>query len=96
MTGDKAAKDTTTPRDDVANPSSPCPGPCDVAIPVVYPNQPIAIPASEVRKNIPFELDVRASLEATFTQPNSAPPLSIDRWNGDNAYVLGLGHAASR
>lgn len=79
--------------DEANSPASPCPGPCDVAIPIVYPNQPISIPAGEVKKKIPFDLDIRASLEATFTQPGSSPPLSIGRWNGDNAYVLGLGHA---
>lgn len=80
-------------RDDVANPSSPCPNPCDVAIPIVYPNQPITIPADEVAKQIPFELDIRDSLQATFTQPGTAPALSIASWNGNDAHVLGLGHA---
>lgn len=93
MGSSKLAENIPEEREDVANPSSPCPNPCDVAIPIVYPNQPIAIPATEVAKQIPFELDVRESLEATFTQPGASPPLSIARWNGDDAYVLGLGHA---
>lgn len=93
MTGALQPDQSNPSRDDVANPASPCPGPCDVAIPIVYPNQPITIPAAEVGKQIPFDLDIRASLQATFTQPNSSPPLSIKQWNGDDAYVLGLGHA---
>ncbi|MEM8849591.1 MAG: hypothetical protein AAGE03_06090 [Pseudomonadota bacterium] len=82
------------PQDSAAdNPASPCPGPCDVAIPIVYPSQPITIPAAEVERQIPFDIDVRASLTETFTNPDSRPPLRIARWVGDNAKVLGLGHA---
>lgn len=79
--------------DALTSPSSPCPGPCDVAIPIVYPRQPITIPAAEVARQIPFQIDVRASMQATFTQPASSPPLSISRWRGDDAAVEGLGHA---
>lgn len=93
MANDNAEQKTPKGGNDAASPASPCPGPCDVAIPLVYPNQPIMIPAAEVARQIPFELDIRASLEATFTRPRSSPPLSIDRWNGNDAYVLGLGHA---
>ncbi|MEO0667163.1 MAG: hypothetical protein AAFZ99_04555 [Pseudomonadota bacterium] len=82
------------PQDDPTDsPASPCPGPCDVAIPIVYPAQPITIPAAEIRSRVPFGLDVRASLEATFTVPDSRPPLRIERWAGDDPRVLGLGHA---
>ena len=82
------------PQDNPVNsPARPCPGPCDVAIPIVYPAQPITIPAAEVERQVPFEIDVRASLEATFTRPDSRPPLRIQNWRGANPRVLGLGHA---
>ena len=71
-----------------------CPGPCDIAIPIVYPNQPITIPVAVVREKIPFEgIDVPASLQATFTDPDSSPPLSIQSVTAVGPRVLGLGHA---
>lgn len=79
--------------DDVDNPISPCPGACDIAIPVVYPHQPIFIPADAVRDAIPFDIDVEASLRATFSEPDSIPPLSVLEENETGVRVLGLGHA---
>ena len=71
-----------------------CPGPCDIAIPIVYPNQPILIPAAAVREKIPFDgIDVPASLQATFTDPDSSPPLSIQSIRPQGPAVIGLGHA---
>jgi len=82
------------PQDSAAdNPESPCPAACDVAIPVVYWQQPIKIPADQVAARIPFDIDLRASMEATFTNSDSSPPISITRWSGNNPYVSGLGHA---
>jgi hypothetical protein len=82
------------PQDDaIDSPSSPCPGPCDVAIPVVYPHQLIKIPGAEVDAQVPFEIDIAASMRATFTDPDSSPPLSIARTSGRDVYVDGLGHA---
>lgn len=78
---------------DIGNPISPCPGPCDVAIPIVYPSQPIFIPANAVQEGVPFEIDVEASLHATFTVPGSSPPLSISEASTAGVRVLGLGHA---
>ncbi|KDE40899.1 hypothetical protein ADINL_0548 [Nitrincola lacisaponensis] len=71
-----------------------CPGPCDIAIPIVYPNQPITIPVAAVREQIPFEgIDVEASMRATFTDPDSSPPLSIQSVRAQGPAVIGLGHA---
>ncbi len=82
------------PQDSAAdNPEKPCPVACDVAIPIVYWQQPIKIPADQVAASIPFDIDVRASMEATFTNSNSSPPISIARWSGNSPYVSGLGHA---
>lgn len=82
------------PQDDAFDsPISPCPGPCDVAIPVVYPHQLIMIPGAEVERQVPFEIDIAASMQATFTDPDSDPPLSIARSSGRNVHVDGLGHA---
>ena len=82
------------PQDSAADsPESPCPTACDVAIPVVYWRRPIRIPADKVAARIPFEIDLRASMEATFTNPDSSPPISIARWSGSSPYVSGLGHA---
>ncbi|WP_179381040.1 hypothetical protein [Jannaschia marina] len=79
---------------EIGNPVSPCDDPCDVAIPLVYPMQPIPIPVSAVREKIPFDgIDVPASMQATFTDPDSRPPLSVQRVSGGSYYVLGLGHA---
>lgn len=82
------------PQDSAAdNPESPCPAACDVAIPVVYWQQPIKIPADQVAERIPFDIDLRASMESTFTNSDSSPPISIERWSGNSPYVSGLGHA---
>lgn len=71
-----------------------CPGPCDVAIPLVYPNQPITIPTAAVRASVPFEgIDVEASLQETFTDPVASPPLSIQSERPQGPAVIGLGHA---
>ncbi|SFI27301.1 hypothetical protein [Jannaschia pohangensis] len=78
---------------EIDNPVSPCDNPCDVAIPPVYPNQPILIPTAEVARQIPFEIDVRETLRQTFTDPDSDPPLSIQSATASGPKVLGLGHA---
>ena len=51
------------------------------------------IPADQVAARIPFDIDLPASMEATFTNPRSSPPINIVGWSGNSPHVSGLGHA---
>lgn len=67
--------------------------PNDIAIPIVYYNQPITIPFGPIRDEVPEGIDVPASVTSTFTDPNASPPLSISQTTSNFVKVLGLGHA---
>ncbi|MEL7183008.1 MAG: hypothetical protein AAFY65_03755 [Pseudomonadota bacterium] len=79
----------------VRDPTKLCPIACDVAIPLVYPSQPITIPTQAVAAKIPgiAGIDVPASMRATFTDPGSDPPLRIASVVTAGPRVVGLGHA---
>lgn len=79
--------------DETDNPVQSCPGPCDIVIPIVYYNQPITIPFEPIREKVPKGIDVPASVERTFTNAESKPPLSIYKKTSSFVRVLGLGHA---
>ncbi len=83
--------------DDVEDPVSRCPIACDAVIPIVYPNQPIAVPYKSIRGEMNIlqraAIDEVESVRRTFTRPNASPPLSIHSADADKVRVLGLGHA---
>lgn len=85
------------PQDSASDPVSPCPGPCDAVIPIVYPNQPITVPYAAIRENMTLfqraAIDEEASVRATFTRPDTDPPLSISESTRTGVKVRGLGHA---
>ena len=72
-----------------------CPAPVDAVIPIVYFNQPITIPFSEVDNQIPdiSRIDVNASMRSTFTVTDSDPPVEIVMETPSALKVSGLGHA---
>ncbi|WP_298355922.1 hypothetical protein [uncultured Litoreibacter sp.] len=84
-------------QDSAGDPVSPCPGPCDVVIPIVYPNQPITVEYDAIRAEMSFfertVIDEEASVIATFTRPETSPPMSISRRTRVGVSVIGLGHA---
>lgn len=83
--------------DETDNPVQSCPGPCDVVIPIVYYNQPITIPYAAIRDSMAWyeraAIDEVASVRATFTRPDTKPPLSISKAEPTYVKVKGLGHA---
>jgi hypothetical protein len=80
-------------RDCVASPVQSCAIAPDVAIPIVYPFQPIGIPYAPVRAAVPEGIDVPESMRRTFTKPNASPPVAITRTTTSGVHVSGLGHA---
>lgn len=80
--------------DEVNNPIQACLCPCDVAILIVYHEQPILIPFDSVQEKIPLwsGIDIRESMRETFTDFNSNPPLSYQE-SAIGLRVSGLGHA---
>lgn len=69
----------------------------DIVIPLVYPSQPITIPYSAISDGMTtaqwLALSVTRSIDATFTRPDTSPPLQITQRTDDYVKVTGLGHA---
>ncbi|WP_299303740.1 hypothetical protein [uncultured Litoreibacter sp.] len=68
-----------------------------MVIPLVYPNQPITVPYDAIRESMTLfqraAIDEEASVIATFTRPDTSPPMSISQRTPSGVKVLGLGHA---
>lgn len=83
--------------DETDDPIARCPEACDGVIPIVYSNQPIAVPYSAIRGEMSFieraAIDEVESVRRTFTRPDTSPPLSIASSDRTKVRVLGLGHA---
>ena len=69
----------------------------DVAIPVVYPNQPITIEDRWITDEMTWGqwigLDLGDSYERTFNRPDTSPPLKIVDTSRSGIKVTGIGHA---